>query len=517
VGGGFGMKTGVYPEDIVVAYAARALQRSVRWTAERGEDFLAAAHGRDVATHAEMALDANGKVLAYRLRSLADVGAYASTPGVIIQLLIGPWVSTSIYDIGVIDFQFDAVLTHTLPTAAYRGAGRPEAIYITERMFDAAARQTGIDPAELRRRNLVAASQMPYTNAMGQVYDSGDFAAVLDAGLKVADWTGFPRRELESRARGKLRGRGFASFLEWTGGNAFEERVTCEVAGEGHVEVYATTMPMGQGIATSYAQLVVDAFGLDIAKVKVVTGDSDRGTGFGSAGSRSLFTAGSAIDAAAKETVAKGRELAAEALEAAAADIEYVEGEFRVAGTDRAIGLFELAERQPQRRIFVDSTTKVGGPSWPNGCHVCEVEIDSETGVVEVVAYASANDIGRVVNPMIVRGQLDGGAVQGLGQALTEAVVYDDSGQALTASFMDYAMPRADLVQRFTHQLGPCVPCLNNPLGAKGVGELGTIGATPAAVIAVIDALARAGKQAAAMKLQMPLTPQKVWRALQAP
>ena len=454
-------------------------------------------------------------MLGYRLRSLADVGAYAGTTGIIIQVLIGPWVSTSIYDIRTIDFQFDAVLTNTTPTAAYRGAGRPEAIYLIERLFDAAARQTGIDPVEIRRRNLIAASQMPYTNAMQQVYDSGDFEAVLDAGLRVADWTGFPAREAQSQARGKLRGRGFASFLEWTGGNAFEERVTCAVMADGEIEVYATTMPMGQGIATSYAQLVVDTFGVDIAKVRVVTGDSDRGTGFGSAGSRSLFTAGSAIDVAARETVAKGRELASDALEAAAADIEYGEGEFRVAGTDRAIGIFDLAARQPDRRIFVDSTTKVGGPSWPNGCHVCEVEVDPETGMVEVVAYASANDVGRVVNPMIVRGQLDGGAVQGLGQALGEAVVYDEGGQTLTASFMDYAMPRADLVAEFRHELGPAVACLNNPLGAKGVGELGTIGATPAAVIAVIDALARAGREQAAMQMQMPFTPAKVWRALQ--
>ena len=515
VGGGFGMKTGIYPEDIAAGYIARALNRPVRWTAERAEDFLAANHGRDVVAHAEFALDADGRVLGYRIRSRADVGGYAGTTGIIIQLMIGPWVSTSIYDIRTIDFQFDAVLTHTTPTGAYRGAGRPEAIYITERLFDAAARQTGIDPVEIRRRNLVAASQMPYTNAMGQVYDSGDFVAVLEAGLKLADWNGFAQREAESTARGKLRGRGFASFLEWTGGNAFEERVTCAVSGDGEIEVFATTMPMGQGIATSYAQLVVDVFGVDIAKVKVVTGDTDRGVGFGSAGSRSLFTAGSAIDVAAKEAVARGRDLASEALEAAAADIEYTEGEFRVAGTDRAIDLFELAAKQPERRIFVDSTTRIGGPSWPNGCHVCEVEIDPETGMVEVVAYASANDVGRVVNPMIVRGQLDGGAVQGLGQALGEAIVFDDSGQALAGSFMDYAMPRADLVADFRHQLGPSVPCRNNPLGAKGVGELGTIGATPAAAIAVIDALARVGREAAAMEMQMPFTPAKVWRALQ--
>ena len=514
VGGGFGMKTGIYPEDIAVAYAARALDRPVRWTAERTEDFLAATHGRDVVTEAEMALDANGKVTGYRVRSLCDVGAYAGTTGILIQVLIGPWVATSIYDIKTIDFVFDAVLTNTPPTAAYRGAGRPEAIYITERLFDAAARQTGIDPAEIRRRNLIPASAMPYKNAMGQVYDSGYFEAVLDAGLKLADWDGFAAREAESKARGKLRGRGFASFLEWTGGNAFEERVTCEVKAEGEIEVYATTMPMGQGIATSYAQLVVDTFGVDIAKIKVVTGDSDRGTGFGSAGSRSLFTAGSALDAASKETVAKARDLAADALEAASTDIEYAEGAFRVAGTDREIGLFDLAAQQPDRRIFVDSTTKVGGPSWPNGCHVVEVEIDPETGEVIVAAYASANDVGNVVNPMIVKGQLDGGAVQGLGQALGEAVAFDADGQILTASFMDYNMPRADLVRVFKHELGPGTPCKTNPLGAKGVGELGTIGATPAAVIAVIDALARAGRQEAAMRLQMPLTAPKIWRAL---
>jgi carbon-monoxide dehydrogenase large subunit len=243
-------------------------------------------------------------------------------------------------------------------------------------------------------------------------------------------------------------------------------------------------------------------------------GDTDRGTGFGSAGSRSLFTAGSAIDVAAKTAVANGRELAGEALEAAAADIEYEEGTFRVAGTDKEIGLFELAAKQPGRRIYVDSTTKVDGPSWPNGCHVCEVEIDPDTGVVEVVAYASANDVGRVVNPMIVRGQLDGGAVQGLGQALCEDMSYDSSGQALTATFMDYAMPRADLARGFVHELDQSTPCRTNPLGSKGVGELGTIGATPAAVNAVIDALARAGRLDQAMKLQMPLTSPKVWGAL---
>jgi carbon-monoxide dehydrogenase large subunit len=515
VGGGFGMKTGLYSEDIVVTYAARQISRPVKWTPTRIEEFLSASHGRDVETHAELALDANGKVLAYRIRTLANVGAYAGTTGIIIQLLIGPWVSTSIYDIRTIDFDFQAVLTHTGPTAAYRGAGRPEAIYLIERLFDAAARKLGMDPAEIRRRNLIQPEQMPYTNAMGQVYDSGKFGSILEQALTLAKWDDFASREAASKARGKLRGRGLASFLEWTGGNVFEERVTVAVSGDGDIEVYASTMPMGQGIATSYAQLVVDVFGVEIERVRIVMGDTDRGQGFGSAGSRSLFTAGSAINHASETAVANGRDLAAEELEAAVADIEYAEGMFRIAGTDRGIGLFELAARQPDRRIYVDATSKVNGPSWPNGAHIAEVEVDPDTGAVEIVSYVSANDVGRVVNPMIVRGQLDGGAVQGIGQALGEQMLYErESGQVMTASMMDYFVPRADIIRDFVHVLDQSIPCQNNPLGVKGVGELGTIGATPAIVNAVADALVRAGHADGASRLQMPLTPAKVWEAL---
>ncbi|HTZ79416.1 MAG TPA: xanthine dehydrogenase family protein molybdopterin-binding subunit [Stellaceae bacterium] len=515
VGGGFGMKTGLYPEDIVVAYAARQLKRPVRWTAERIEEFLATTHGRDIQSRAELALDQDGRILAYRIRTSANVGANPLTAGIIIQLMIGPWVSTSIYDIKVIDFTMRAVLTNTAPTGAYRGAGRPEAIYLIERMMDAAARQLGLDPADIRRRNLVKPEQMPYRNAMGQTYDSGKFGQVLEQGLKLADWDGFEKREKESRARGKWRGRGLASFLEWTSGNAFEERATVAVLGSGEIEVYAATMPMGQGIATSYAQLVVDVFGVPIEKIRIVMGDTDRGSGFGSAGSRSLFTAGSTIQVASEKAVALGKELAGDALEAAAADLEYREGEFRVAGTDRAIGLFEVAARQPDHRIFVDVTSKVDGPSWPNGAHIAEVEIDPETGALAIVSYVSANDVGRVVNPMIVRGQLDGGAVQGIGQAVMEHMTYDpESGQALSASLMDYAMPRAEDVPDFEHVLDQSTPCRTNPLGVKGVGELGTIGATPALVNAVADALARNGHAAAADRIQMPLTPARIWAAI---
>ncbi len=515
VGGGFGMKTGIYPEDIVLAIAARQVKRPVRWAAERLEDFLAATHGRDVKSRASLALDASGRVLAFRVNSQANVGAYGTTVGIIIQLMIGPWVSTSIYDIKTIDFTLQAVLTNTAPTGAYRGAGRPEAIYIIERLMDAAARKLKLDPTEIRRRNMIRPEQMPYTNAMGQVYDSGKFESVMDQALKLADWQGFDARAEASRRRGKLRGRGIATFLEWTGGNVFEERVTVAVQGDGEIEIYSATQAMGQGIATSFAQLAVDAFGVPIDKIRIVQGDTDRGSGFGSAGSRSLFTGGSAIRVASEKVMTTARELASSVLEASAADIEYVEGVFQVSGTDHKVGLFELAARQPQQRIFVDSTSSAGGPTWPNGCHICEVEIDPDTGAVAVVDYASVNDAGRVVNPMIVRGQLDGGAVQGLGQAFTEHLIYEGgSGQAQTASFMDYAMPRADLVARFKTELDQSTPCLTNPLGVKGVGELGTIGATPAAVNAVADALARAGRAELADRLQMPLTAGRLWQLL---
>ncbi|HTT10361.1 MAG TPA: xanthine dehydrogenase family protein molybdopterin-binding subunit [Burkholderiaceae bacterium] len=515
VGGGFGMKTGLYPEDAVVAYAALKLRRATKWTAERGDEFLAALHGRDLISRAELALDKDGRILALRTHSLANVGAYGPLVGAIIQMLIGPWVSTSVYDIPLIDEHIQAVLTHTNPTGPYRGAGRPENIYIIERLMDAAARKTGLDAAEIRRRNLVRPEQMPYKNAMGQTYDSGNFPALLEQGLKLADYAGFDKRLAGSKARGKLRGRGLVTFLEWTSGNAFEERLTIDISGDGYIEVYTATQQMGQGIATSYAQLVVDAFDVPIERVRVVMGDTDRGSGFGSAGSRSLFVAGSTLQLASRQALDRARDLAGDALEVAGADLEYANAEFRIAGTDRTIGLFELAARQDKRVIHVDTTGKVGGPSWPNGCHVCEVEVDPGTGATQIVSYMSLNDIGRVVSPMIVRGQLDGGAVQGIGQALCEQVVYDpESGQLLTGSFMDYAMPRADIIGSFTTRTDESTPCKTNPLGAKGVGELGTIGATPAVVIAVIDALARAGAEDRALKMDMPLTPEKVWRAL---
>ncbi|GAB4116657.1 MAG: xanthine dehydrogenase family protein molybdopterin-binding subunit [Rubrivivax sp.] len=517
VGGGFGMKTGIAPEDIALGFAARALGRPIKWQAERLEDFLAAAHGRDLITDAELALDADGRVRALRCRSIANVGAAATTTGVMIQLLIGPWVTTSVYDIPLIDLHITAVLTNTAATGAYRGAGRPEAIYTIERLMDAAAAELGLDPAELRRRNLIRPDQMPYRNPMGQTYDVGQFEKMLDQGLQLADWAGFEARHAASAARGRLRGRAVSTFLEWTGGNALAEQVKVRVAPDGFVELTCATMPMGQGLATSYAQLAVDVFEVPIDRIRVRMGDTDLANGFGSAGSRSLFVGGSVVGAASRKGLERARELAGEALEAPVADLEYRNGRFSVAGTDLGIGLFELAARQGEQGITAEDGATAGAPSWPNGCHVCEVEVDPATGTVAVVAYASVNDIGRVVSPVIVQGQIEGGAVQGIGQALCEAVVYDDaSGQLLSASFMDYALPHADGFLGFQTAFDQSVPCTTNALGAKGVGELGTIGATPTVVNAVVDALRRAGHGAAARQLQMPLTAERVWRALQA-
>jgi carbon-monoxide dehydrogenase large subunit len=517
VGGGFGMKTTLYAEDVIAAFATRALQRPVKWCADRIEEFLGATHGRDLNSRAELALDARGRILALRIVSQANLGAYATPSGVMIQLMIGPWVSTGVYDIGTIDIRIQGVLTNTTPTGPYRGAGRPEAIYTIERLLDAAARQTGFDVVELRRRNMIRPEQMPYRNAMAKTYDSGQFESVMNQALVLADWNQFGARAAASLKRGRLRGRGMATFIEWTGAEVFTERVTVTVSGDGDIEIFSATQAMGQGLATTFAQLAVDVFGVAIDRIRIVLGDTDRVTGFGSAGSRSLFVGGSAVHVASERTVERAQQLAAEELEAAVSDIEYRDGVFRIGGTDRSIGLFELARKQPERRIFLDSTSSVDDATWPNGCHICEVEIDPDTGAVEVDRYWSVNDVGRVVNPMIVVGQLEGGAVQGIGQALCERVVYDrDTGQALTATFLDYALPRAGMIRHFEMTMDESTPCRNNHLGVKGVGELGTIGATPAVVNAVVDALARAGVGKKVEALQMPLTAEKVWGALHA-
>ncbi len=516
VGGGFGMKTGAYAEDLAVAFCAHHLKLPVKWQAERSEDFLSSTHGRDIESRAEMALDASGKVLALRVHNRANVGAYPGMTGVAIQVLIGPWVQTSVYDIGLIDFHFTTVMTNTAPTGAYRGAGRPEAIFNIERLMDEAARVSGIDRIELRRRNFVQPQQMPYKNAMGQTYDTGHFESIMDQALSLSDWSGFEARAKASLAKGRWRGLGIATFLEWTGGNALEEKVNVRIMADGVIEVFTAVNAMGQGIATTLAQLVVDVFGVDISRVRVVMGDTDRGNGFGSVGSRSLFTGGSAVSVGAQLALDKAKELAAKSLEASADDLRYEQGSFLVAGTDLKISLAELAGKEPMGRIELDSSTSASGPTWPNGCHISEIELDPQTGSIEICRYSSMNDVGRVVNPMIVQGQLDGGAVQGIGQALYEEMIYDsETGQPLSGSLMDYAIPHADVMPAmFVTQMDTSIPCKNNVLGVKGVGELGTIGATPSIVNAVADALARNGQAQKSAHLQMPLTPHKMWSLL---
>ncbi len=516
VGGGFGMKTATYAEDLLTAYCAHRLGGAVKWVSTRSEDFLTSSHGRGVDTKIDIALDAEGKILALRFHNHADVGAYPTMAGVAIQVLIGPWVSTSIYDIPLIDATLTAVLTNRAPTGAYRGAGRPEAILSIERALDEAARAHGFDRLELRRLNIIPESKMPYTNAMGQTYDTGAFGRIFERGLALAKVDDFESRMTTSAERGMWRGLGVASFLEWTSGNSFTEEVNIQILADGSVEVFTAVLPMGQGIQTSLTQLVADVFDLPAEKIRVVMGDTDRGNGFGSAGSRSIFTGGGAVSEGSAKALELARSLAAEALETAVEDLDYAQARFTVKGTDVAIELGEVAKLQADQRIVVESSTTAGAPTWPNGCHVCEVEINPETGECEVVAYSSVNDVGRVISPTIVRGQLDGGAVQGIGQALYENLIYETHGaQLISGSLMDYAVPHADVMQvDFVTEMDESIPCKTNVLGVKGVGELGTIGATPAVVNAIADALARNGHGHKTPQLQMPLTPLNVWRTI---
>ena len=516
VGGGFGMKTATYAEDLLTAYCAHRLGGAVKWVSTRSEDFLTSSHGRGVDTKIDITLDAEGKILALRFHNHADVGAYPTMAGVAIQVLIGPWVSTSIYDIPLIDATLTAVLTNRAPTGAYRGAGRPEAILSIERALDEAARAHGFDRLELRRLNIIPESKMPYTNAMGQTYDTGAFGRIFERGLALAKVDDFESRMATSAERGMWRGLGVASFLEWTSGNSFTEEVNIQILADGSVEVFTAVLPMGQGIQTSLTQLVADVFDLPAEKIRVVMGDTDRGNGFGSAGSRSIFTGGGAVSEGSAKALELARSLAAEALETAVEDLDYAQARFTVKGTDVAIELGEVAKLQADQRIVVESSTTAGAPTWPNGCHVCEVEINPETGECEVVAYSSVNDVGRVISPTIVRGQLDGGAVQGIGQALYENLIYETHGaQLISGSLMDYAVPHADVMQvDFVTEMDESIPCKTNVLGVKGVGELGTIGATPAVVNAIADALARNGHGHKTPQLQMPLTPLNVWQTI---
>jgi carbon-monoxide dehydrogenase large subunit len=510
IGGGFGMKTGLTPEDALVCHAAKKLGRPVKWRAERSEEFLAAHMGRDQRFNASLALDREGKILALRMRMLANIGATPVGSSAIIPLALGPKVQTTVYKVPVIDYGVKAVLTNTMATGAYRGAGRPEANYLMDRLMEKAARELGLDPAEIRRRNFIRPQDFPYRTHLGDVYDVGDFGRVLDGALGRADWNGFAARREQSERRGRLRGRGLSVYLEWTGAIP-TETVEIQVDADGAVTVFSGTQAMGQGLETTYAQLVTEVLQVPVTSVRIVQGDTDRANGVGSVGSRSAFVGGSAVVAAGRKVILRGKELAAEALEAAPQDIEFRDGRFHIAGTDRTIGLDELAARQAERHFRVSATETPSTPSWPNGAQVCEVEIDPETGEVELARITSVDDIGRIINHMIVEGQIHGGIAQGVGQALYERAVYDpDSGQLLTGSLMDYGMPRADQFPPMNAAFDESVPCSTNLLGVKGCGELGTIGSVPAVVNAVLDVLAARG----ITQLEMPLTAEKVWRAL---
>jgi carbon-monoxide dehydrogenase large subunit len=511
IGGGFGQKTSLYPEDGIVAYAATKLGRKIRWRGDRTDDFVGGTHGRDLTSTGELALDAKGRVLAYRVRSIGGTGAYLTGTGAIIPLILGPFVQTGVYDIPLVHYDIKAVMTHTAPVGAYRGAGRPEAVFVIERLMDAAARQTGIDPRAIRKVNYVKPGQMPYTNAVGQVYDSGAFEHMLERASKLSDWDGFAARKKAAQKKGLLYGRGLTSYIEWTGGTAHTEKVSLHATAEGRIILYSGTQAMGQGLQTSYSQMVAASLGVGIDAIDVVQGDTDLAQGFGSVGSRSLFVGGTAVAVSTADLIAKAREKASTILEASVEDIEYSNGWLTVVGTDRRVGLFEIASKEKGARLSVDSTGQVDGPSWPNGTHICEVAIDPDTGITQVVRYTTVDDVGVAVNPMLVTGQVHGGVAQGIGQALYEGVFYDTEGQLLTASYQDYCIPRASDVPSIEVTLDGSAPCVTNPLGAKGCGESGAIGGPPCIANGVMDALSSLGIKT----LNTPLTPVKVWQAIQ--
>ena len=512
IGGGFGMKVGIQPDESVAVWAAKVLKRPVKWRAERSEEFAATTAGRDQLHKASLALDKDGRILALRMEAFANIGAYPARAGVVIPLFVGPKVTTGTYDIPVVDLKLNAVITNSATIGAYRGAGRPECILNLERLMDTAARQIGMDPAELRRRNFVKPSQMPYTTAMGEKYDSGDFDLFLTKTLEASDWKGFEARKAEAEKRGKLYGRGLASYVEWTSANVMNEMAHYEVKEDGKVTIWMGTQGMGQGLQTSFTQLASELLGIDPSQIEIAMGDSDRVGGVGSMGSRSAYIGGSAVLTGSEKLVDKGKELAADALEAATADIVYAAGRFTIAGTDRAIGLGELAARQPDKRIFIENVNTVDGIAWPNGAHVGEVEIDPDTGRVELKRYTTVDDVGKPLHRPIVFGQIHGGCAQGIGQALLEENVYDrETGQLITGSFMDYAMPRADTFPTFSNTLDDSVPAKTNPVGAKGVGESGTVGSTPTVMNAIMDALWPLGVR----NIEMPASPHRVWLAIQ--
>jgi carbon-monoxide dehydrogenase large subunit len=520
VGGSFGMKAAVFPEYVVLLHAARMLKRPVKWTDQRSESFVSDHHGRDMVFDAELALDARGRFLATRFKGVANMGAYLTPVGPMMATMNIGKNSVGMYRTPLVEVRTRCAVTNTPAIGAYRGAGRPEGNYFMERLIETAARDMGIDKASLRRRNLIPPAKLPWATPMGTVYDSGDFPALFERALEAADWKGYAARLRKSRKAGLLRGRGIGCYLEVTappsnemGGIHFEA--------DGSVCIVTGTLDYGQGHWTPFAQLLTSQLGVPFDRIKLVQGDSDRlVAGGGTGGSKSLMASGSAIIEASELVIEKGKLLAGHFLEANVADIDFAAGRFTVIGTDRSIGIMDIAARMhagsavgldlPQS-LDVDHVLKFAPSAYPNGCHIAEVEIDPETGHVEVARYMMVNDFGTVVNPMIVEGQLHGGVVQGIGQALFERTVYDDSGQLVTGSYMDYALPRAADVPFFSFE-SQGVPTLNNRVGAKGCGEAGCAGSLPSVMNAVVDALAPHG----VTHLDMPATPLAVWRAVRS-
>jgi aerobic carbon-monoxide dehydrogenase large subunit len=518
VGGGFGMKLFLYAEHVLTCFAARKLGRPVKWAAERGEAFLCDTQGRDNLTLGELAVDANGLFLALRTRNVSNMGAYLSTFAPYIPTYAGTGVLSSVYGFKAIYANVLGVFTNTVPVDAYRGAGRPESNYLVERLVDAAARELGIDKVELRRRNMVLPSSMPHSTPVGKSYDSGDFRIVLDAATSHMDYAGFAGRRAAAAARGKRRGLGLAYYLEATGGDP-TERAEIKFADDGFVDVYVGTQSTGQGHETAYVQLTAHNLGIDGDKIRIRQGDTDTiPVGGGTGGARSLYSEGQAILLTSESVIKKGKQAAAEELEAAVADIAFAEGRFSIVGTDRGIDIVALAATQRKKAAAGQAATlldaaeiaAIDAHTFPNGCHMAEVEIDPETGVVELIRYSVCDDFGKTVNPLIVRGQVAGGVAQGYGQAVLEHTVYDpSSGQLLSGSLLDYALPRANEFPDIEVELLE-IPCASNPLGVKGAGEAGAVGSPPAVINAIIDALSGDG----VTHIDMPATPERIWRAM---
>ncbi|HEX5282224.1 MAG TPA: xanthine dehydrogenase family protein molybdopterin-binding subunit [Micropepsaceae bacterium] len=517
VGGGFGMKNSLVVELALILIAAKLYRRPVRWSGERMESFLADAHGRDVQMTGEMALDKDGHILAMRLNSSANLGAYMTHVGPMIPAL-GLRVMGGVYRVPAVHVRVKGYFTNTTTVSSYRGAGRPEAIYITERLMDQAAAALNLDRLEIRRRNLVAPDELPYRNWRGLSIDSGDFAANLDLAARTAEWETFDRRRRESDSRGKKRGRGVSYYFEASGGPPVSEPVVIRFTPDGKVELVVATQTNGQGHDTVFAQLVCEQLGVPFDSVVVKQGDTADGlSGGGTVGSRSLQTAGSALTRAIDRVIEKGKAAARLVLQAENSGVNFKRdetgGRFEVAGTKRCISLPELASALREDRLpgfesgLDESASFDSPPTFPNGCHICEVEVDPGTGAVEICRYVVIDDVGRVINPLIVDGQIHGGIAQGLGQALMEDCRYDpDSGQLSTASFADYVLPRADQMPALDIHYNE-VLCKTNPLGVKGAGEAGTIGCLPAIIGAISDALGVA-------HIDMPATPEKIWRVL---